>query len=273
MEVNLYITETAKPNKMELSSNAANKIYQTNRPFKFSVNFNDQSFSSMKNSHETFQQYSKPTLTGNDYLLSNFDSDNPFKTATYDRNNPDKGKKIVHFSNREGQRFPKMALNHAAVYLDNKFGIKEDKNVGNDEIPDENIDERSLSKVRDSLISRGSITNKLSQITSTGDLFRNTRSKIDLCASSNAPLVHIQNFNLFNSRLKNMNTPKAETLNMSYCSAKSQKNMPPCVPTTEVLLKNSSTLKSFRNSITDNSKLVQKFLSMVAIYHKKKKQF
>ena len=156
--------------------------------------------------------------------MSNYDSDNPFK-AGYDKNSQDKGKKIVHFSNREWQRFPKMALNHASVYLDNKFGVVEDKLQTSDEIPDENVDERSLSRVRESLISRGSITNKLSQITSTGNLFADSGYTLDRCSTSKVPLYHIQNFNSFKSNLNRKRNSKNDNLNLSSCSIKIKKIM------------------------------------------------
>ena len=55
---------------------------------------------------------------------------------------------------------PKTALNHTSVFL-NKTGKFENLMESYDEVPDENVDETSLSRVSDKIVSRGSITNRL----------------------------------------------------------------------------------------------------------------
>ena len=249
-----------------ISINQANKLG-------FSINFDSQSSTNLKSSNGFSQILSKQTLTGNDYWLNHYDSDNPFKNSPYDKNSQDFGKRIVHFSNREGQRFPKMALNHAAVYLDNRCGIVEEKTSTYDDIPDENIDERSLSRVRESLISRGSITGKLSQITSTNDLFKDSNFKLDRYSNAQASLWHIQNFNSFKYRWNERKSSKVDKLNTSCMSTGNViANVPPWVPTTEVLLKNQNAMKTIRNSKAGSGLLLQRFLSMITKYHKTMKQ-
>jgi len=83
-----------------------------------------------------------------------------FKSTGYDtelRNN-----KKIHYFNNNGENYqPKAALNHTSVFL-NKSGKFEDLLLY-DEVPDENVDESSLSRVSDKIVGRGSITNKLNK--------------------------------------------------------------------------------------------------------------
>jgi hypothetical protein len=254
-------------------NNPPSSIHHTGQKLGLSMNFDSQSSTYIKSSNGLSQVLSKQGFSGNEYGINHFESDSPFKNSSIDKHSQDFGKRIVHFSNREGQRFPKMALNHAAVYLDNRFGTLEEKNSNNDDIPDENVDERSLSRVRESLISRGSITGKLSQIVSTNDLLKDNTFQVNRFSNAQASLCHFQNFTSFKNRMSERKGSNIDQLNSSYMSSGNLgAGVPPCVPTTEVLLKNQNTLKSVRQSKANSSVAVQKFISIVTQLHKAEKQ-
>lgn len=67
---------------------------------------------------------------------------------------------ILHFNNRGTQETPRTALNHASVFLNKNRNVQ---NQNQDDVPDEDVDEKSLSRVSDTIISRGSVTNNLNK--------------------------------------------------------------------------------------------------------------
>ena len=79
-------------------------------------------------------------------------------------------KKVFLFSNRKHTINPKMALNHTSVYFNkSKTRGRSPYDITEDDIPDENVDKRSLCRVRSKILQRESITgNLMSYVPSSG---------------------------------------------------------------------------------------------------------
>ena len=157
-------------------SKAANTVYKTSVKGKL-INMKSLEFN---NSRENLSSYSKLGRKYNSQL-SNYQTNRnhyhhpDFKSKDHIKNkaNNSKNKKIYHFSNRDYQGYPKMALNHASVFLDSNEKNKANSYTVRDEIPSENIDERSLSQVRNTIVPRESITSNLKMYASAESPFSN----------------------------------------------------------------------------------------------------
>lgn len=134
---------------------AANLIRKSNQVYGGSRIMNRSSadlFSAMKN---TPSNINHSTVN-----LSSSSSHNPFVVVN-SKNHAKRharNKMILHFNNRGTQETPKTALNHASVFLNKNRNFE-----NQDDVPDEDVDEKSLSRVSDTIISRGSVTNNLNR--------------------------------------------------------------------------------------------------------------
>lgn len=73
------------------------------------------------------------------------------------------------FSNHTNLGNPKMALNHTSVFLKkNNFQLLENSD---DDVPDEEVDANSLSRIKNTVLSRESITSNLKKFSTKGNYF------------------------------------------------------------------------------------------------------
>jgi hypothetical protein len=116
-----------------------------------------------RSSVDLFSAMTKPSNVNHSTMnLSSSSSQNPFvviNSKNHGKNQP-RNKMILHFNNRGTQETPRTALNHASVFLNKNRNVQ---NQNQDDVPDEDVDEKSLSRVSDTIISRGSVTNNLNK--------------------------------------------------------------------------------------------------------------
>jgi hypothetical protein len=132
---------------------AANRIYASIQKFDFGKTNKSRKGNDLMHPVTRVSRVHYSTLN----LSTEFDK-TPYssnKTSNYS------SKKVVHFSNRDEKVYPKMALKHSSVFLDNNKRVLKNFDPNDEDVPDENLDGRSISRVSDSMISRGSITNRL----------------------------------------------------------------------------------------------------------------
>jgi hypothetical protein len=134
---------------------SVNQVYQSHQKHGGSRVIN-------KTAADFFSPNKQPVANHSVVDLSDDSSQNTFTVVStkYHPKKQVKNKMILHFNNRGTQGTPRTALNHASVFLNKNRSI-EDHN--HDDIPDENIDETSLSRVSDVIMGRGSVTNKLNK--------------------------------------------------------------------------------------------------------------
>lgn len=144
-----------------------------------------------------------------------------------------------------------MALNHASVFLDTK--TREFSGIDpTDDIPDENIDHGSRSLVNNTIVSRGSITNRLNMSSSFDSPFSNSFNRIPQRPNMEQMYRSVSNFSSLKFGEVAPSSPKTGGIYQSYKTANVSRNVAPTVPTTEVLMKN---LEFQRGSRTRVSKV------------------
>lgn len=147
-------------------------------------------------------------------------------------------KKVVHFSNRDEKVYPRTALKHSSVFLDPNRRVLKNFDPNDEDVPDENIDGRSFSRVSDSMISRGSITNRLalnSSIESPFSCSFTAQRKRDQMPPMYKSVANFQQIKIdIDNVNKDVGIPSAE---LNYQTNRNIKKAAPSVPTTEFLTK------------------------------------
>jgi hypothetical protein len=140
---------------------SVNQVYQSHQKHGGSRVLN-------KTAADFFSPSKQPVANYSIVDLSDDSSQNTFTVVStkYQPKKQVKNKMILHFNNRGAHETPRTALNHASVFLNRNIHI-EDQN--HDDIPDENIDETSLSRVSDTIMGRGSLTNRLNRLNKSMD--------------------------------------------------------------------------------------------------------
>lgn len=176
---------------------------------------------------------------------------NPFNNSglLQTSKNGNKHKKLFHFSHRNGNVVPRMALNHASVFLDTRTREFSEFDP-TDDVPDENIDHGSRSLVNNTIVSRGSITNRLNMSSSFDSPFSNSFNRISQRPNMEQMYRSVSNFATVKFGEAVPGSPKTASIYQSYKTANVSRHAAPSVPTTEVLMKNLEFQRETRTRVT-----------------------